>query len=76
MPSCSAFAKGATMAMLARNFAPAFPVELVEKDLGYLASVVQTGALPISMAARGVFERALAAGLAAENMTAVVKLYD
>ena len=26
------------MAMLARNFAPAFPVELVDKDLGYLLS--------------------------------------
>jgi 3-hydroxyisobutyrate dehydrogenase-like beta-hydroxyacid dehydrogenase len=76
MPSCSASAKGATMAMLARNFAPAFPVELVEKDLGYLASAVQAHALPIAAAARGVFERALAAGFAAENMTAVAKLYD
>ena len=76
MPSCSASAKGVTMAMLARNFAPAFPVELVDKDLGYLASEVHADALPISSAARGVFERALAAGLANENMTAVAKLYD
>lgn len=76
MPSCSASAKGVTMAMLARNFAPAFPVELVEKDLSYLASEVRVDALPISAAARGVFERALSAGLASENMTAVAKLYD
>lgn len=76
MPSCSASAKGITMAMLARNFAPAFPVELVEKDLSYLASELATDALPMSTAARGVFERALSAGLASENMTAVAKLYD
>ena len=75
MPSCSASAKGVTMAMLARNYAPAFPVELVEKDLRYLASEADADALPLSAAARTVFERALAAGLANENMTAVAKLY-
>ena len=64
------------MAMLARNFAPAFPVELVEKDLSYLASEVEADTLPMSAAARGVFERALSAGFASENMTAVAKLYD
>jgi 3-hydroxyisobutyrate dehydrogenase-like beta-hydroxyacid dehydrogenase len=76
MPSCSASAKGAAMAMLARNFAPAFPVELVEKDLSYLASAVPADAMPISAAAHGVFERAVKAGLTRENMTAVAKLYD
>ncbi|HEX4297153.1 MAG TPA: NAD-binding protein, partial [Devosia sp.] len=76
MPSCSASAKGVVMAMLARNFAPAFPVELVEKDLSYFASEAETDTLPMSTAARGVFERALSAGFASENMTAVAKLYD
>lgn len=76
MPSCSVSAKGAAMAMLARNFAPAFPIELVEKDLGYLALEAGAEALPVSAAALGVFERALSAGLASENMTAVAKLYD
>lgn len=76
MPSCSASAKGVAMAMLARNFAPAFPVELVEKDLGYLASAIPADTAPISAAARGVFDRAVEAGLASENMTAVAKLYD
>lgn len=75
MPSCSASAKGVTLAMLARNFAPAFPVELVEKDLGYLALETPDVA-PVSAAARTVFARAIAAGLAADNMTAVAKLYD
>ena len=76
MPSCSASAKGVTMAMLARNFAPAFPVELVEKDLGYLVEEARPDGAPISAATRAVFERAIAAGLANDNMTAVAKLYE
>ena len=76
MPSCSASAKGVTLAMLARNFAPAFPVELVEKDLGYLADETKPGSAPLNSAARAVFVQAIAAGLAADNMTAVAKLYE
>jgi 3-hydroxyisobutyrate dehydrogenase len=76
MPLCSASAKGVTLAMLARNFAPAFPVELVEKDLGYLAGETQPDAAPVSAAARTVFARAIVAGMAAENMTAIAKLYE
>jgi 3-hydroxyisobutyrate dehydrogenase-like beta-hydroxyacid dehydrogenase len=33
-PVCSPAAKAVAAAMLARNFAPSFPIELVEKDLG------------------------------------------
>ena len=76
MPSCSASAKGVTLAMLARNFAPAFPVELVEKDLGYLADETKPGSAPLNSAARAVFVQAITAGLAADNMTAVAKLYE
>lgn len=76
MPSCSASAKGVTLAMLARNFAPAFPVELVEKDLGYLAGGMSPGSAPLNDAAHAVFARALAAGMGADNMTAVAKLYE
>lgn len=76
MPSCSASAKGALMAVLARNFVPAFPVELVEKDLAYLDATVHAGTTPISAAAHDVFERAAEAGYANENMTAVAKLYE
>jgi 3-hydroxyisobutyrate dehydrogenase len=76
MPSCSASAKGVTLAMLSRNFAPAFPVELVAKDFGYLLRDTAIEAAPVSAAAGFVFERAIATGLAAENMTAVAKLYE
>jgi 3-hydroxyisobutyrate dehydrogenase len=76
MPSCSPTAKAVNQAMLARNFGPAFPVELVEKDLGYLADEKPPDGAPMSTAARAVFARAMVAGLAPDNMTAVVKLYD
>lgn len=35
-PVCSPAAKGLSAAMVARKFASMFPIELVEKDLGYL----------------------------------------
>ena len=54
----------------------AFPVELVKKDLSYLASGIEPSALPISVAASGVFARAIQACFANENMTAVAKVYD
>jgi 3-hydroxyisobutyrate dehydrogenase len=76
MPSCSASAKGVTQAMIARNFSPAFPVDLVEKDLGYLGSATAPETTPVSATARTVFARAATVGLAAENMTAVAKLYE
>lgn len=75
MPSCSASAKGVTLATLAHNFVPAFPVELIEKDFGYLIGETPVGATPMSAVARSVFERGIAAGLGAENMNAVAKLY-
>jgi 3-hydroxyisobutyrate dehydrogenase-like beta-hydroxyacid dehydrogenase len=75
MPSCSASAKGITQAMLARNFAPAFPVELIAKDFGYMLRNT-ADMTPISAAAQSVFERAIAAGFATDNMTGVAKLYE
>ena len=75
LPQCSPSAKGATLAILAGNFAPAFPVELVAKDLGYLESSLASDSLPVSAAAGAVFQKAIAAGLSDENFTAVAKLY-
>lgn len=63
--------------MLAQNFAPQFPVELIEKDFGY---TVQTAggddAAPTIAAARAVFQRGIDAGIGGENMTAVASLFD
>lgn len=47
--------------MLTGNFAPQFPVELIEKDFGYvLETAPQT--LPTIAAAQGVFQLAIERG--------------
>ena len=57
---------------------PLFPVDLLDKDLRYalhVAAEAETGA-PLVAAARAQFERAQAAGLGGQNMTAVARLYE
>jgi 3-hydroxyisobutyrate dehydrogenase len=62
--------------MLAGNFAPQFPVELIEKDFGYAIRVAGSPeAAPTIAAARGVFGKAIERGLGGENMTSVVRLF-
>ncbi|MGL5010796.1 MAG: NAD-binding protein, partial [Paracoccaceae bacterium] len=72
-PVASPAVKGAAAAMLARAFAPAFPIDLVAKDLGL---VLGTGAsLPIAQAVAGAFQSAVTSGLAQDNITGIVQLY-
>lgn len=76
-PVASPAAKGVANAMLTRAFAPAFPIELVDKDF---ALVTETAAAfgaetPLSAAARAVFARAVGAGFGADNITGVVQLH-
>ncbi|BCQ51876.1 NAD(P)-dependent oxidoreductase [Burkholderia gladioli] len=62
--------------MLAGNFAPQFPVELIEKDFGYtLQAAGSDAAAPTIAAARGVFRTAIERGFGQDNMTGVVKLF-
>lgn len=73
-PVASPALKGAAGSMLAGAFAPMFPVDLVEKDLGYVeAAAAQT--TPLTSATRAVMQRAMAAGLSEENLTGIVRLY-
>jgi len=76
-PVASPAAKGAAAAMLAGQFAPLFPVELVEKDFGYALAATERsgGPLPLTDATRGVLRAAIARGFAGEHLTAVAKLY-
>ncbi|BEV14362.1 NAD(P)-dependent oxidoreductase [Herbaspirillum sp. DW155] len=61
--------------MLAGNFAPQFPIELIEKDFGYTLQAAGSDVVaPTIAAARSVFRAAIERGLGDENMTAVVKL--
>jgi 3-hydroxyisobutyrate dehydrogenase len=75
-PAWSPAANYLTGTMLAGNFAPQFPVELIEKDFGYvLGEVRDSEAVPTISAARSVFQRAIGRGLGGDNMTGVVRLF-
>jgi 3-hydroxyisobutyrate dehydrogenase len=75
-PAWSPVAARVSSLMLAGNFAPQFPIELIEKDFGYmLQSAESDSQAPTIAAARSVFRSAAERGLGRENMTAVVKLF-
>jgi 3-hydroxyisobutyrate dehydrogenase len=62
--------------MLAENFTPQFPIELIEKDFGYTVQAAGSpNAAPMVAAARSVFQQAMKHGYGKSNMTAVVQLY-
>ncbi len=66
-----------TGSMLSANFAPQFPVGLIEKDFRYALKVAGAAEkVPAIATAHGVFQKAIAQGLAELNMTSVVTLYD
>ena len=77
VPVTSPAAKGAMGAIVGRQFAPLFPVDLVEKDLRYAVDSAETlGAeLPTTAAVRGVFERASTSGYGGDNITGVAQLF-
>ncbi len=76
-PVSSPAARIAGEAMAAGRFAPAFPIDLVAKDFDLLTrSAAATGATaPLSDAVRAVYQRAVDAGFAGDNITGVVQLY-
>jgi 3-hydroxyisobutyrate dehydrogenase len=72
-PVASPAVKAAAAAMLAGNFAPAFPIDLVAKDFGLILGT--SANLPVSSAAAQVFQAAVAEGMAGDNITGVVQRY-
>ena len=64
-------------AMLARNFAPAAPVDLLAKDLGIATDLAVTAgaALPLTGAAREVLTGLSRAGFGGDNITALIRPY-
>ncbi len=81
-PSASPAVKLAAKAMLARKFDPLFPIELVEKDLGYTLESSGsdpagglTAATPLVSEARYVYRSAVDAGYGDSNITGVAQLY-
>ncbi len=76
-PVCSPAARAAAASMLTRDFAPLFPVELVEKDLGYMHALASSAAaaVPLTDTARAVMSAAMARKLGADHLTGIVRLY-
>ncbi|MFJ5295468.1 NAD(P)-dependent oxidoreductase [Pseudomonas sp. NPDC088368] len=62
--------------MLEGKFEPQFPVELIEKDFGYLVGAAGSpAAAPTIEAARQVFDAGIDHGYGQQNMTSVVQLF-
>ncbi len=76
-PPFSKAAYAAMLLMIENNHAPAFPVGLMDKDLSYLTySWADKRDLPVCETVLNVFQKAIEAGFAEDNMTSVVRLYD
>jgi 3-hydroxyisobutyrate dehydrogenase len=76
-PVWSAVAGRVVASMLSGNFAPQFPIELIEKDFSY--TVHTAGGeknAPAITAVRNIFRKAINQDLGELNMTAVVKLFE
>jgi 3-hydroxyisobutyrate dehydrogenase len=76
-PVASPAVKVAGGAMLAGNFAPMFPIELVEKDLDYVlqASRQVNSFMPLVQAVHHVLIEAAKNGLSESNITSLASLY-
>lgn len=76
-PVASPAASGLASQMLARNFAPLFPIDLVEKDLSYMSAVARDAgmAMPTIAAGRDAFTQAKDRGYSNDNISGVVQLY-
>ncbi|HAV1886861.1 TPA: NAD(P)-dependent oxidoreductase [Enterobacter hormaechei subsp. xiangfangensis] len=74
----SPLASGISGLMLSGNHIPQFPVDLIEKDLGYILECVDVPEqlAPTLKCTRDVFQRAISQGQGADNMSGVVRLYN
>ncbi len=76
-PVCSPAAKGSAEAMLDGRWAPAFPIELVAKDMDLaMRSADETGAaVPLVESVAGIYAAAVAEGYGDDNITGIVQRY-
>ena len=76
-PICSPAVKLSGQAMNLGQFAPAFPIELVEKDLSYLGMMAQSygSKSPMGKTAQELFKQAIELGFRADNITGIAQLY-
>lgn len=69
--------KGLAASIVSENFAPLFPIELAAKDClyGLAAGEGVAAATPLLAATQTIMQTAVAAGFAADHLSAVAKLY-
>jgi 3-hydroxyisobutyrate dehydrogenase-like beta-hydroxyacid dehydrogenase len=77
LPVTSPAVKGVLASMTNRNFAPMFPIDLVEKDFRYTLETAQQigSSLPTTIAVHEVFARARDAGFGEGNITGIAQVY-
>jgi 3-hydroxyisobutyrate dehydrogenase len=77
LPVLSLAAKGAGGLMVSQNYAPLFPIALVEKDFRYVAQTAEalTATIPTSTAVMEIYRDAIARGHGGENITGIVQLF-
>jgi 3-hydroxyisobutyrate dehydrogenase len=78
MPVTSPALKGIGGLIAARAFAPMFPIDLVEKDFGYIVETAQHpgAATPTAAAVRAVYAQAQRQGHGGDNIAAVMQMFE
>ena len=78
MPTAMPALKGIGTLMVAQNYAPLFPIGLVEKDLRYAQAVAQAlgGKVPVIDSAWAVYRQAQESGYGADNIAGVAQLHS
>jgi 3-hydroxyisobutyrate dehydrogenase len=74
-PVASPAGTGAAASMLAGSFAPLFPAELAEKDIGYLLAAAGEDRAPVNAATRTVLAKAIHQGFGGDHLSGVARLY-
>ena len=77
LPTTSPALKGIGMAISADNYSPLFPIDLVQKDLGYAEQLADSTEKNTSLTTvtRKLFQQAQQQGYGEENIAAVAKLF-
>jgi 3-hydroxyisobutyrate dehydrogenase-like beta-hydroxyacid dehydrogenase len=77
IPTTSPALKGTATLIASDNFAPLFPIHLVEKDLGYFEKLAESmqAAIPAARTARDAFQLASEAGYSKDNVSGIARMY-
>lgn len=77
LPTTSPALKGIGALMAAQNYAPLFPIDLVEKDFRYAQTLAQSleAKVPTIEAVGNIYQQAQRAGYGTDNIAGVAQLY-